>query len=514
MHKISLSAMKKFQDLEVANYLEILQRRILWILACGIVTGLATYLYVRTLPNIYLSETVILVEPQKVPSEYVRPTSTGTIEGRLATISQQIMSRTRLETIIQENIQQLDVEAKPIETIVDRMRNDIKLRVTRSDAFTLSYQSRDPAVAQKITSQLAGLYIDENLRVREEQTQGVSEFLDQQLKETKAKLLEFESKLTSFKMSHMGSLPEQQQANLAVLGRLQQQLQASIDSTNRLEEQQQRLQGELKSLSNLRKTARPSRVETPAVQRSPSPLAQKKIELGILQQRYTPEHPDVRKLRAEIALLEQQQEVSPETVARREEEPSSREVSGDLQNSQASEAIQLNRQIELVERQVQQGLKEQEGIKLEIAGYQARVDNIPRIEQMQKDISRDYEITREHYQKLLARKNEAEMAGSLERRQKGEQFRIIDPASLPQKPIKPDRLQLTGLGTLVGLCLGFGFALLVEVKDESIRSTQHLAQLTKYPVLAVISAISIPSEKSLPAPPMSKLRRGIRGYLH
>ena len=514
--------MKKFQDLQVADYLEILQRRILWVLGSGIVLAVATYLYVRTLPDIYVSETVILVEPQKVPSEYVRATSIGSIEGRLATISQQIMSRTRLEKIIQENNLHPDVRMKqPIETVVEMMRkNEIHLKVTKSDAFTLSYLSQDPALAQKITSQLASLYIEENLRVREEQTQGVSEFMDLQLKETKAKLLELEGSLTSFKMNHIGSLPEQQQANLAVLGRLQQQLQASIDSTNRLEEQkgyQQRLQAELKSLSHLGTAAKPSSTETAAgllaTQKAPNPLSQKKTELGILQQRYTSGHPDVRKLKAEIALLEQEQEVAPENVARKRDETSSNQVSDDVQSSQANvEAIQFMRQIDALDRQVRQGVKEQERIKLEMAVYQARVDNTPRIEQMQKEISRDYDITREHYQKLLAKKNEAEMAGSLEKRQKGEQFRIIDPASFPQKPISPDRLQLNAVGTLAGLFLGFGLALLVELRDESIRSTQQLTQLTKYPVLAVISIISIPSEKSLPGS-VPKMRRGIQGRL-
>jgi polysaccharide chain length determinant protein (PEP-CTERM system associated) len=506
--------MKSLHDLQLADYLEILRRRIVWVLGSGIVMGVATYLYVSTLPDIYTSETVILVEPQKVPSDYVRPTSTGTIESRLATISQQIMSRTRLEKIIQENSLYLDVRMKrPIETVVEMMRQDIELTVTKSDAFTLSYQSKDPAVAQKITNQLASLYIEENLKVREEQTEGVSQFLELQLKETKAKLLGLEARLSGFKMNHMGSLPEQQQANLAVLGRLQQQLQASIDSTNRLEEQksyQQRLHAELKSFKSL---VPPGNVEAAValgtVQKPPSPLSQKKAELNTLLQRYTTEHPDVRKLKAEVAVLEQQQE----EVLEVNEEILPEKSTVDTHPPQTSpEAIHLKRQIDALNQQIRQGVKEQERIRTEMAVYQARLDNIPRIEQMQKEITRDYDITREHYQRLLAKKNDAEMAGNLEKRQKGEQFRIIDPASFPQKPIKPDRLKLNAFGVLAGLCLGFGLALLLELNDESIRSTQQLTRLTEYPVLAAISVISIPSEKSLRGS-VSKMRRGIRGFL-
>jgi len=507
--------MKNLQDLQLADYLSLLRRRVLWILCSGVVIGVATYLYLKTLPDIYRSETVILIEPQKVPSDYVRSTSAGTIETRLATISQQIMSRTRLEKIIQDHNLYPSLRTKqPLESIIEMMRSDIELTVTKVDAFSLSYQSQDPAVAQTITSQLASLYIEENLKVREEQTEGVSQFLDLQLKETKAKLLEFEARLSGFKMNHIGSLPEQQQANLAVLTRLQQQLQASIDSTNRLEEQkgyQQRLQAELKS--NLGKVAEPRNVETTAalsaIQRPPNPLSQKIAELSILQQRYTSEHPDVRKLKAEIALLEQQ-EIALETVPPK----SGGQISRDVQSAQVDlEAVHLKRQIDALDRQIRQGVKEQERITSEMAVYQGRVDNIPRVEQMQKEITRDYDITREHYQRLLAKKNEAEMAGSLEKRQKGEQFRILDPASLPEKPIKPARLKLNAFGILAGLCLGFGLALLFELRDESIRNVQQLTQLTKYPVLTVISVISVPSEKSRRGS-VSKMRRGIQGLLH
>ena len=246
--------MKDIQNLQLSDYLEILRRRILWILIPGLLVGTATYLYVKRLPDVYVSATVILVEPQKIPADYVRPTTIGTIESRLSTITQQIMSRTRLEKIIVENNLYSDRRSKlSMEEVVEGMRKDMVLTVTKADAFRVSYRAYDPLVAQKVTSQIASLYIEENLKVREDQTFGVSDFLDSQLGETERKLREQEGKLSDFRMRHIGALPDQQDAILSTLSRLQQQLQANIESVNKLEEQriyQQRLFADFAALKN------------------------------------------------------------------------------------------------------------------------------------------------------------------------------------------------------------------------------------------------------------------------
>src|SRR5437867_8249345 len=155
--------MKNIQNLQLLDYLDILRRRIWWVLIPAIFVGVANYLFIRTLPNIYESETVILVEPPQIPAEYVRPTSTGSIENRLSTIQQQVMSRTRLEKIIVENNLYAEQRKKiPMGVVVETMRKDIDLTVTKSDAFRIAYQAYDPLVAQKVTDEIASLYIEEN----------------------------------------------------------------------------------------------------------------------------------------------------------------------------------------------------------------------------------------------------------------------------------------------------------------------------------------------------------------
>ncbi len=489
--------MKNIQSLQPADYFEMVKRRWLLLLIPSILFGTAGIFFVKTIPDIFVSETVILVEPPKIPTEYVRSTTATPIESRLSTITQQIMSRTRLEKIITDNNLYIEMRRRlPMEDVVERMRKDINLRVNKADAFTLSYQSPSPALAQRVAQQIASLYIEENLKVREEQTEGVSQFLQAQLKETEMKLKDLETKLSDFKSRNMGALPEQEQANLSVLGRLQQQLQASLDSNNRLQEQrifQQRLLMEMRSTKAQEKEAAdmaianglpPSSVVTPD---KPTPLDIKKAELVVLQQRYTRDHPDVKKLISEIALLEKLQDLGPKN-AETTSTPVSTGVPHSIRQTSPADAeiSQMKSRIDLLDNQIKQGEREQEKIRQEMTIYQSRVDSVPRIEQMQKEISRDYDITRQHYQTLLAKKNDAEMATSLEKRQKGEQFRVIDPASFPQKPAKPNRLILNLAGFVIGFGFGLVLSVLLELMDESIRNEHELAVLAEVPVMVSI----------------------------
>lgn len=512
--------MKNLQNLQVEDYIGILKRRLLWILVPGLLAWIATFLYVRRLPSIYISETVILVEPPKVPSEYVRPTSVGTVQSRLSTISQQIMSRTRLEKIILDNNLYVEkLKTTPMEVLVETMRNDLDLIVNKTDAFTLAYSALDPLVAQKVTSEVASLYIEENLKSRSEQTEGVTQFIESQLQETETKLKELEDRTSGFKMRNLGALPEQQNANLAALSRLQLQLQSSADAVNRLEEKKaymRRMSTEFATLTRFRMPVQASRTnaadgtpESPAGSTPYVELEKKKAQRETLLGRWTSDHPDVRKLEKEIAALEKQaashrgKEDSPVSMPAQSQEQ-------DLDSDQVLARAEMQAELDALDKQIQQATQEQERIKREMSLYQVRIDSVPRIEQMLKEISRDYEITRKHYQDLLAKKNDAQMATSLEKRQKGEQFRILDPASLPEQPSAPDRLKLNLAGLVLGLAFGIGLSLVLELTDESVRSEHEVTVLTQLPVLVSIPLIEGPNAGN---PPESKPFFGFLGPL-
>jgi polysaccharide chain length determinant protein (PEP-CTERM system associated) len=489
--------MKPIQNLQMSDYLDILKKRILLIATLAGFTGVASFFFVRALPDVYESETVILVEAPKIPAEYVRLTTVGTIESRLATIEQQIKSRTRLEKIILDNNLYVDqLKNSPMEAVLEEMRRDINLSVIKSDAFRISYQSSDPFLAQKVTREIVSQYIEESLKDREQLSEGVSDFLEGQLGETEAKLREQEEKLGHFKRKYIGALPEQEAAILSTLDRLQRQFQVSTDSLNKLEEQkayQERLYAEFKTLSSMKKNnAVPTSPENPAqANRLITELTSKKAQRDSLAGRYTPDHPDIRKLDLEISLLEKK--LSSDLPVKTSSAVPSIDAKPAADPSEPDQLLakaKIQADLDAIDRQITQAKKEQDAIRTEMSMDQARIDSVPQMEQMEKQITRDYDITKQHYQGMLAKKNEAEVAASLERRRKGEQFRILDPANLPQKPAKPDRLKLNLIGIFSGLCIGFVIALVLELQDGSVRTKHEVLQLTNLPILAIISPIT------------------------
>jgi len=183
------------------------------------------------LPDVYESTATILVERQQVPEAFVQTTVTSGIDLRLQTITQQVLGRSRLEGLINRFGLYADVlQRVSLEEVIETMRKDIVLEQKGKQqnrgkddptvAFTISYKGRNPQQVAQVTNTITSFYIDENLKVREQQAAGTAEFLGAQLTEVKQKLEEQEKRLSQFKERYMGELPEQLSANLAVLERL------------------------------------------------------------------------------------------------------------------------------------------------------------------------------------------------------------------------------------------------------------------------------------------------------
>src|SRR5579864_534805 len=234
--------MKRRTPADLMDYWEIFLRRKWWVLVPAIVVSIAVLAVSLKLPKQYKSETLILVDPQKVPSEYVKATISGDVTDRLQTISQEILSRTRLQKIIDQFGLYKDKSAVQ-EDIVEMMHKDITLDIvtdrgrTGVGGFKISYVGSSPALAQQVTSQIASLFIEENLKVREQQAEGTDEFIESQLEKARQKLQEQEKKVQQFKGRYMGSLPEQEQTSLQLLGQFQALLQSNSDAIGRAEQQ-------------------------------------------------------------------------------------------------------------------------------------------------------------------------------------------------------------------------------------------------------------------------------------
>jgi succinoglycan biosynthesis transport protein ExoP len=510
--------------LSTQDYLEIVLRHKWWMLFAFIIGLTISIAYSYSLTPLYRSSTLILVEPQKVPVAYVNPTVTSTVQERLTTISQQILSRTNLEKIIiqyrlyegeqkgrgwQRKISRLmrdwtgldvdklliavnlarQTEPVPLEVLVERMRRDIEVRVVGGgNAFTVSYVGDDPVTVMKVTNTLATLFIEENLKLREQQAEGTSEFLELQLAEAKQQLERQEAALKAFKEKHMGALPGQTDANLRTLDRLQLELHTINESLRAAEERKSALARFHQELQNI--DAALKSIEQPSgmpigggpAQSSPK-VARLKEELARLQAEFHDNYPDIVLLKRQIREFEEQRDEPeiPQAVAVAPPSPTAQnDISSRQQlNLQSTELLTLNSEISSLKRR-------QERTQAQIKEYERRVEETFANEQNLLNLTRDYETSQRNYQNLLDKRLHAKIAENLEKRQKGEQFRILDPANLPQQPFRPDRRKIILLGSLLSVALYAGVLILKEHLVPSYRKPADFRGSVDLPLLATI----------------------------
>lgn len=433
------------------------------------------------LPDVYRSSATVLIERQQIPDELVRSTVTSQLEIRLQTISQEILSRTRLEPLIEQFGLYAELKKRaPIEEVIERMRGDIRLelkggekrRDTATVAFTLSFTGADPEKVALVANTLASFYIQENLKARERQATGTAEFLRVQLEQMKTRLEAQEQQVTQFKERHIGELPQQMEANLKTLEQLNGQLRLNNDSQVQVSERRAALGRQLEDAEN---------VATPDGPRAAGErLAELRRQLADLRARYTERYPDVSRVKNEIATLETQLRAGP-LAANAAERDHAVPMSPHL--------VQLRQAFNEVELQGRALRAEAETLRRTIALYQLRVENAPKREQEFQGLSRDYETGKDLYRSLLIRQQEAALAESMEQRQKGEQFRIIDPATTPREPAAPNRPRLLLLGLLLSIGAAMGAVLVAERMDTSFHTSEDLRAFARVPVVARIPPI-------------------------
>ncbi|MFN8060105.1 MAG: XrtA system polysaccharide chain length determinant [Vicinamibacterales bacterium] len=460
----------------------------------GAIGGCAVALW---LPNKYMSETLILVVPQRVPEAYVRSTVTTPIEDRLRSLTQQIMSRTRLERIVEDfNLYASERGKRPMEDIVEMMRGRIAVRATKSDSFILSYTSDDPQIAMKVTQRLATLFIDENLQDRTMMAEGTNQFLQSQLEEARARLIEHEKKLESFRRRYSGQLPEQMQSNLQVMQNSQMQVTQIQESVNRDRDRKlvlERQISELQSQSH-RVTERPASAPTDGSGVGATPSAQLALaqeQLRLLELRLKPEHPDIVRQRRLI------QELEAKVAAEALTQPLTAAGAGEAvaDPDLARQIGELKAELLNVDRQIAAKQAEETRIKDTIANYQSRVESVPGLQSELTELMRDYDTLQDQYKGLLRKNEESRIAANLERRSGGEQFRILDPARVPERPFSPNRSFIALCGLLAGLGLAIGLAGSLEFRDRSLRSDQDVMMVLALPVLASIPIITTNAER-------------------
>jgi succinoglycan biosynthesis transport protein ExoP len=491
---------KSASGIDLPRYLGLVRRRHIHFLIPLFFGWILVWSASWVLPPRYQSSTLILVEQPTMPKDYVTPNVNEDLQVRLQSITQQILSRTRLLRIIDQfNLYTSQHTQRTPDEKVEMMRKDIDIdlvkdvRTNQITSFNVAFSSRDPRLAQEVTSELTNLFINENLEVRQQQSEDTTKFLESQLETSRKSLGEQEDKIREFKAQHVGEMPTQLATNLQILSGLQSQLQNEEDALNTSRQQRvylQSLADQYRAMEGQTKSADGTPVGVAALDQE---LERLRAQLADFRSHYTDRHPDVRKLKLQIADTEKNRA---ELLASLKAKGSN--AAGDGADAAASAAADRNPSSPLPQVQSQLRSNQMEitnretsiaGLKAKVEDYQARLNQEPIREQELADLTRGYEQSKANYDELLKKKNESAMATSMELLQQGERFRIMDPPALPQKPQFPNRLKFCGIGLAVGLALGGVVAGAFEMQDRRVHDEKELKELLPVPVMAEIPEV-------------------------
>jgi polysaccharide chain length determinant protein (PEP-CTERM system associated) len=520
------------KTLKLKDYIDIFWRR-KWFFITPVVIGVViSAVYSYSLPPTYRSSTLILVEAQKIPESYVTPTVTSSVEDRLNTISQQILSRTNLERIIKEfnlykqnngdsfnisnpaNIidkfktkvsklisyfglyeQEQTASWNPA-NYVDHMRSSIEVTVLGArkskNAFTISYSGKDPKTVMSVTNALASLFIEENLKVRERQAEGASEFLSNELVAVEKTLQDAEKMINHFKEEHNGSLPDQLDSNIRSLDRLQSELQ-SIDSNLRINEEKKIFYEkqilEYESIISQIYASNNTSINNRITTRDDlsSQLDDLQGKLAKLRSEFNENYPDVVIIKEQINEIQERIKAKIPEINESDIQRSNVQRSDTQQPNLSTRNIgDLKSQVQLIKSEISALKERKQKVTSLIREYEKRIGETYENEIQLISLTRDYDISKKNYEALLEKKLNAKMSENLEKRQQGEQFKILDPANIPTRPFQPNRIRISLIGSLLSGGIGAGLVLLLEYLNPCFRKPEDFYEFFDCRMLATI----------------------------
>jgi polysaccharide chain length determinant protein (PEP-CTERM system associated) len=468
--------------LTLQDYVVILKRR-WWILAIpAIIFPIVGYALSFMVQPQYLSQTLVLVEQQKVPDSYVKPVVTEDLSARLATMKEQILSRSRLQPII-ERFNLFANSKMSMDDRIDQTRKNIDIKPIQSDVartgFFISFKAADARTAQLVCGEITSLFVSENLSDRAASAAGTTDFLKGQLADAKAKLDEQDAKLRQFQQTYMGKLPSAEASNINMMTTLNTQLDAATQALARMEQDRSYTESMLTLQQN--QQAQVTEHGGVAPQEKAVELKDLLAQQADLTSRYTDDYPDVVSVRRKIKELRQEMAQAPPPVAT----PSSSAMTAKPSDSLGVQ--QIRAQLHAMDQAIAQKKRDQSEIQAQLRLYQGRVASSPEVEEEYKSITRDSQTAQAFYDDLLNKMNQSKMATDLERRQEGEQFRVMDEPNLPEAPFSPKRPVFAGGGFAVGLGLGLLVIGILEYMDTALRNERDIWAFTKLPTLGVIA---------------------------
>src|ERR1700691_3308935 len=487
--------MSENRELTMDDYLAMLRRRLKVILVPALLAPLAGFGVSYLFPPKYTSQSTVLVDPQKVPDSYVQPVITSDFTERIQTLSQQVLSPIRLKPVIESlGVVRPDEQAKliteiqqnmSVEPVITSMTAGIaearrkKPSITSAPVpgFNVNYTDSDALRAQKICNAMTSMIVDENLRSRAEVAQGTNDFLGRQVEDAKRALDEQDSKLAAFKKQYMGQLPGDSDNNMRMLMSLNTQLDATTQTLGRAQQDkaytESMLAQQISAWKSSQSNTNPQTLE--------QELAQLQSQLMQLQARYTDDHPDVIKAKADI--LEVEKKLKEVNSAAANSSDGTEKASA----SEPPEIRQLRLQVHQYEGIIEQATLDQKHLQSQVNLYESRTSMSPNVEEQYKLLTRDNDNAQAFYKDLLAKKSSSGLATSMENQQEGEQMHILVAAQLPDSPSFPNRPIFAAGGLGVGLALGLILGIWLEFSDNSIRTEKDAAAIRDLPLL-----ISVP----------------------
>lgn len=515
------------QTRDIRDYIDAFRRRRTQVLVIFTVFFIITLLAAFLWPPTYRSTATILIEEQSIPSELVRSTITTYAWQRIQTISQRVMTRTTLIEIVDKHkLYQGKRAFETTEEITERMRSDIRLEPVSADvidprtrspatamiAFKLSFDGDYPAVTQKVASELTTLYLNENIKSRTEKVAETYDFLTSEADKLNQQIAEYETQLAVFKEKNANRLPELKDFNMQQMDRTETQLRDIQNELRSLEERKVYIESEL---TRIPPSGPVFSSDGQPVLNTEARLKSMKTEYAVASAKYSPEHPDVIKLKREIEGLEKQTgpvsqrpeqakelaQLRGELAAAREkysadhpdvvrltrqiealeaslkEKPRLPETSAAAEKPDNPAYISLKTQLEGIEIGMRAAVAKSDQLRAKLADYEKHILQTPQAEREFLNIMRDYNNAREKYRDIKAKQMEAQVGQELEKERKGERFSLIDPPQFPEEPIKPKRPAILLLGLFFSLSASFGFVLIAESLGNTVRRRSLGAEL-------------------------------------
>ena len=480
------------RELNLDDYMAVLRRRA-WILAIPLVLGpIAGWLISFAFTPKYTSQALVLIEGQKVPTSMVQPVVTEDLTERIATLQQQVLSQSRLQPVLQRL--RLVKNDRDADDMIDEIRANMTIQPVVTDlsdigggkkkpsqspvpGFYVEYTASNAREAQQLCNELTSLLLEQDLTSRQDVAKGTTDLLSQGLKDAKRTLDELDTKLADFKKQYIGQLPEDEESNLKILTGLNSQLEANTQTLNRAQQDKSYTESLLaQQIAAWKATQSTNNPETLEKQ-----LTDLQSQLLQLQARYTDDHPDVIKAKADIAAVQKK-------LAEANKASAAPAAAGSDKSSpdEPPEIRQLRLQVHQYGDLIATATRDEKRLQQEITQYQGRVSLSPVIEEQYKQLARDYDNAQKNYDDLLADKSKSDLTLTMENKQQGEQMSLLNPASLPDEPSFPNRLLFAGGGLASGLALGLGIALWLELRDTAIRTEADAEAALELPMLVSV----------------------------